>query len=54
MISGFKLQVEPVHPIHINDELTSLSTIPMPICKTGKLLSDWPEEFLKVSYRYIF
>ncbi|XP_070565894.1 PAN2-PAN3 deadenylation complex catalytic subunit PAN2-like [Ptychodera flava] len=34
--------VEHLRPIHIDDELTPLSTIPMPFCD-GPLLSDWPE-----------
>lgn len=42
--------VEPLHPIDINDDLTPLSTIPMPYC-TGKLLSDWPKELIKPVYR---
>ncbi|XP_067137196.1 PAN2-PAN3 deadenylation complex catalytic subunit PAN2 isoform X2 [Centruroides vittatus] len=46
----FPDSVEPHPPIDINDEVTPLSTIPMPHC-TGKLLSDWPEEFMKVHYR---
>lgn len=46
----FPDSVESHPPIDINDEVTPLSTIPMPHC-TGKLLSDWPEEFTKVQYR---
>nr|XP_006819096.1 PREDICTED: PAB-dependent poly(A)-specific ribonuclease subunit 2-like [Saccoglossus kowalevskii] len=36
--------VEPLPPIHINDEMTPLSTVPMPFCN-GPLLSDWASEY---------
>lgn len=46
----FADSVEPLHPIDINDELTPLSSIPLSHCP-GKLLSDWPEEFMQKVYR---
>jgi PAB-dependent poly(A)-specific ribonuclease subunit 2 len=44
--------VETLPPISITDEVTPLSTIPMPYCQ-GALASDWPEELLKKVYRYV-
>ncbi|XP_035212359.1 PAN2-PAN3 deadenylation complex catalytic subunit PAN2-like isoform X2 [Stegodyphus dumicola] len=46
----FADSVEPLQPIDINDEVTPLSTIPLPNCE-GKLLSDWPPELCQVAYR---
>lgn len=46
----FADSVEPLHPIDINDELTPLSSIPLPHCP-DKLLSDWPEEWTQKVYR---
>ncbi|KAK3589026.1 hypothetical protein CHS0354_007971 [Potamilus streckersoni] len=43
--------VEPVPPIHIRDELTPLSVIPMTYPRSGRLLSDWPEHLCKKVYR---
>lgn len=46
----FIFKVEPLPPIDINDEVTPLSSIPLPHCE-GKLLSDWPPELSQVVYR---
>ncbi|KAG1661510.1 PAN2-PAN3 deadenylation complex catalytic subunit PAN2 [Nymphon striatum] len=43
--------VQEINSIHINDELASFSTIAMPSSRSGQLLSDWPDEYLKVTYR---
>ncbi|UYV77924.1 PAN2 [Cordylochernes scorpioides] len=45
--------VESLPHLDFSDELTPLSTIPMPHCAT-KLLSDWPPELCKVVYRYVY
>lgn len=42
--------VETIPSIAVNDDITPMSTVPMPYC-TGKLLSDWPTELCKVTYR---
>lgn len=41
---------EPMQPIDINDEVTPLSSMPLPHSE-GKLLSDWPSELTQVVYR---
>lgn len=44
--------VEPLPPISILDDVTPLSSIPLPYCQQGtSLLSDWPEQYLKKVYR---
>lgn len=46
--------VEPLPPISILDEVTPLSTIPLPYTQPGaSLLSDWPEQFLRKVYRLV-
>nr|CAD7460794.1 unnamed protein product [Timema tahoe] len=46
--------VEPLPPISILDEITPLSSIPLPYCQPGTtLLSDWPEQFLRKVYRSV-
>ncbi|CAH1395057.1 unnamed protein product [Nezara viridula] len=42
--------IEPYSSIDINDTLAIYSSIPLPVT-SGPLLSDWPEEFIKVAYR---
>lgn len=44
--------VEPLPPISILDDVTPLSSVPLPYCQPGStLLSDWPEQYLKKVYR---
>ncbi|KAJ8313873.1 hypothetical protein KUTeg_008434 [Tegillarca granosa] len=43
--------VEHLQPIHISDELTPLSIIPMMYPVNGTLLSDWPPELCQKVYR---
>lgn len=44
--------VEPLPPISILDDVTPLSSVPLPYCQQGTtLLSDWPEQYLKKVYR---
>ncbi|XP_069700683.1 PAN2-PAN3 deadenylation complex catalytic subunit PAN2 isoform X2 [Periplaneta americana] len=44
--------VEPLQPIGILDDVTPLSSIPLPYCQQGtSLLSDWPGQYLKKVYR---
>jgi len=44
--------IEPVPPISILDDVTPLSSVPLPYCQQGAtLLSDWPEQYLKKLYR---
>ncbi|KAL3831819.1 hypothetical protein ACJMK2_023521 [Sinanodonta woodiana] len=43
--------VEPVPPIHITDQLTPFSLIPITYPRTGRLLSDWPDHLCKKVYR---
>jgi len=44
--------VEPLPPINILDDVTPLSSVPLPYCQQGAtLLSDWPEQYLKKIYR---
>ncbi|GAB6030538.1 poly(A)-specific ribonuclease [Chamberlinius hualienensis] len=47
----FSDPIEPIQPIHIDDEITPLSTIPMFYSGHEKLASDWPSELTKVTYR---
>ncbi|XP_064614568.1 LOW QUALITY PROTEIN: PAN2-PAN3 deadenylation complex catalytic subunit PAN2-like [Liolophura sinensis] len=42
---------DPHQPIHINDELTPLSIIPMQYPTQGTLLSDWPHYLCQKVYR---
>ena len=42
--------VEPLPHISVDDELTALSSVPLPFC-SGRLLSDWPVEYCKVVHR---
>lgn len=42
--------VEPLPAISIDDELSPLSTVPLPFC-TRRLLSDLPPQYCKVTYR---
>lgn len=42
--------IEEYPPIDIDDAMAVYSSIPLPVTN-GPLLSDWPEEFLKVAYR---
>ena len=44
--------VEPLPPISILDDVTPLSSVPLPYCQQGAtFLSDWPEQYLKKVYR---
>ncbi|XP_021925783.1 PAB-dependent poly(A)-specific ribonuclease subunit PAN2 isoform X2 [Zootermopsis nevadensis] len=44
--------VEPLPPISILDDVTPLSSVPLPYYQPGSmLLSDWPEQYLKKVYR---
>ncbi|XP_062586569.1 PAN2-PAN3 deadenylation complex catalytic subunit PAN2-like [Saccostrea cucullata] len=43
--------IEPIQPIHITDEYTPYSIIPMMYPTNGTLLSDWPEYLSQRTYR---
>ncbi|KAK3103914.1 hypothetical protein FSP39_022867 [Pinctada imbricata] len=43
--------LEPLQPIHINDEITPYSIIPMMYPSNGTLLSDWPQQLSNRVYR---
>jgi len=49
--TNFAEAAETLPPISISDNMTPLSTIPLPYCQ-GRLASDWPEDLLRKAYRF--
>lgn len=45
--------MEPIQPIHVTDEYTPYSIIPMMYPTNGTLLSDWPEYLSQRTYRFV-
>lgn len=47
------MQIDPIQPIHVTDEYTPYSIIPMMYPTNGTLLSDWPEYLSQRTYRSV-
>lgn len=47
------MQIDPIQPIHVTDEYTPYSIIPMMYPTNGTLLSDWPDFLSQRTYRSV-